>query len=180
MHFLFFLNPKLQASSLLLCLYSPVCVRPGRNPQLLVFSCIGSYSLCDVTMKTTFTVWGVELDSVKCLSSTIVAKVVCSQRNKIKAVVHFQRKRRFRTNKINAFYFSLRNHSGHPSYSNAHYRWHARPPSSSPTRRSGGSSRQYNTFPWQPGCVVDRTDCDIPYKTNSRIRISFHTNKIQT
>ena len=28
--FLFFLNPKFQASSLLLRLYKPVCVRPGR------------------------------------------------------------------------------------------------------------------------------------------------------
>ena len=32
-HFLFFLNPKFQASSLLLCLYSPVCVGPGRKPH---------------------------------------------------------------------------------------------------------------------------------------------------
>ena len=28
-----FLNPKFQASSHLLCLYSSVCVRPGRKPQ---------------------------------------------------------------------------------------------------------------------------------------------------
>ena len=32
-HFLFFLNPKFQASSLLLCLYSSVCVRPGQKPH---------------------------------------------------------------------------------------------------------------------------------------------------
>ena len=32
-HFLFFLNPKFQASSLLLCLYSSVCVRPVRKPH---------------------------------------------------------------------------------------------------------------------------------------------------
>ena len=31
-HFLFFLNQKFQASSLLLCLYSLVCVRPVRKP----------------------------------------------------------------------------------------------------------------------------------------------------
>ena len=31
--FLFFLNPKVQASSYLLWLYSPVCVGPGRNPE---------------------------------------------------------------------------------------------------------------------------------------------------
>ena len=40
---LFFLNPKFQASSHLLCLYSPVCVGPGRKPKLLVFSRTGSY-----------------------------------------------------------------------------------------------------------------------------------------
>ena len=31
--FLFFLNPKFQASSHLLWLYSPVCVRPSRKPE---------------------------------------------------------------------------------------------------------------------------------------------------
>ena len=41
--FLFFLNPKFQASSLLLTLYRPVCVRPGRKPRRLVFSHRGSY-----------------------------------------------------------------------------------------------------------------------------------------
>ena len=33
--FLFFLNPKSQASSLLLCLFRLVCVRPGRKHKLL-------------------------------------------------------------------------------------------------------------------------------------------------
>ena len=32
-HFLFFLNPKCQASSSFLCLYSPLCVRPVRKPH---------------------------------------------------------------------------------------------------------------------------------------------------
>ena len=32
-HSLYFLNPKFQASSHLLWLYSPVCVRSGRNPE---------------------------------------------------------------------------------------------------------------------------------------------------
>ena len=32
-HFLFFLNPKFNASSHLLCLYSPVCVGPVRKPH---------------------------------------------------------------------------------------------------------------------------------------------------
>ena len=31
--FLFYLNPKFQASSLLLCLYRPVCVGPVRKPH---------------------------------------------------------------------------------------------------------------------------------------------------
>ena len=26
------------------CLYSPICVRPGRKPKLLVFPCTGSFS----------------------------------------------------------------------------------------------------------------------------------------
>ena len=37
--FLYFLNPKFAASNHLLCLCSWVCVRPGRKPKLLVFSC---------------------------------------------------------------------------------------------------------------------------------------------
>ena len=40
--FLFFLNPKFQASSLLLRLYMPVHVGPGRKPKLLVLSRTGS------------------------------------------------------------------------------------------------------------------------------------------
>ena len=37
------LNPKFQASSYLLLLYSPACVRPGRKPRIPVFSQRGSY-----------------------------------------------------------------------------------------------------------------------------------------
>ena len=33
LQFLFFLHPNFQASYLLLCLYRPVCVRPGRKPR---------------------------------------------------------------------------------------------------------------------------------------------------
>ena len=43
--FLYFLNTKIQASSHLLWLYSPVCVRPGRKPRRPVFSQRGSYKL---------------------------------------------------------------------------------------------------------------------------------------
>ena len=39
---LYFLNPKFQASSHFLRLYSPVCVGPGRKPQRPVFSQRGS------------------------------------------------------------------------------------------------------------------------------------------
>ena len=44
-YFLFFLYPKLQASSLLLRLYRPVCVGPGRKPRRPVFSRRGSYEM---------------------------------------------------------------------------------------------------------------------------------------
>ena len=40
---LYYLNPKFQASSDLLWLYSPVCVGPGRKPRRPVFSERGSY-----------------------------------------------------------------------------------------------------------------------------------------
>ena len=41
--FLFYLNPKFQASSSFLSLYRPVCVRPGRKPRRPVFSRRGSF-----------------------------------------------------------------------------------------------------------------------------------------
>ena len=40
--FLFYLNPKFQASSSFLSLYRPVCVGPGRKPRRPVFSRRGS------------------------------------------------------------------------------------------------------------------------------------------
>ena len=40
--FLFYLNPKLQASSSFLSLYRPVCVGPGRKPRRSFFSRRGS------------------------------------------------------------------------------------------------------------------------------------------
>ena len=42
LQFLNYLNPKFQASSCLLWLFRLVCVRPGGEPKLLVFSCTGS------------------------------------------------------------------------------------------------------------------------------------------
>ena len=44
--FLYFLNPKFQASSHLLCLHSPVRVGPGRKPPKQVFSERASYYKC--------------------------------------------------------------------------------------------------------------------------------------
>ena len=44
-HFLFLLNPKFQASMLLLGLYMSVCVRPGWKPRRPVFSRRGSLIL---------------------------------------------------------------------------------------------------------------------------------------
>ena len=41
-YFLFYLNPKFQASSSFLRLYRPVCVGPGRKPRRPVFSRRGS------------------------------------------------------------------------------------------------------------------------------------------
>ena len=41
--YLYFLNPKFQASSYILWLHSPVCVGPGLKPRRPVFSQRGSY-----------------------------------------------------------------------------------------------------------------------------------------
>ena len=51
--FLFFLNPKFQASSLLLWLYRPVCVRPGRKPRRPVFLHHGSF-ICPYLIQNIF------------------------------------------------------------------------------------------------------------------------------
>ena len=44
--FLYFINPKFQAPSYYLWLYSLVCVRPGRKPGGQVFLRHGSYYIC--------------------------------------------------------------------------------------------------------------------------------------
>ena len=60
--FLFYLNPKFQASSHLLWLYSPVCVRPGRKPEGR-FShneahlCQYRYCLVQITFSSVKRVW---------------------------------------------------------------------------------------------------------------------------
>ena len=50
--FLFYFNPKFQASSSLLCLYRPVCVRPVRKPRRPLFLRRGSYRVCFVSMSS--------------------------------------------------------------------------------------------------------------------------------
>ena len=52
---LVFLNPKCQASSLLLRRYRPVCVRPGRKPRRPVFLRDGSYK--KVEYKGVYNIW---------------------------------------------------------------------------------------------------------------------------
>ena len=52
--FLFYLNPKFQASSHLLWLYSPVCIGPGRKPRRPVFSERGSYDTVAKRFPPTF------------------------------------------------------------------------------------------------------------------------------
>ena len=48
---LYFLNPKFQASSHLLLLYSPVCVGPGRKPRRPFFSERGSFHYVNMSMQ---------------------------------------------------------------------------------------------------------------------------------
>ena len=47
--FLFYLNPKFQASSSFLSLYRPVCVGPGRKPRRPVFLRRGSFTFIKKT-----------------------------------------------------------------------------------------------------------------------------------
>ena len=53
--FLFYLNPKFQASSSFLSLYRPVCVGPGRNPNCWFshaqFSCVAAQIMNKLTLQ---------------------------------------------------------------------------------------------------------------------------------
>ena len=55
--FLYFLNPKFQASSYLLWLYSPVCVGPGRKPRRPVFSEGGSFNIGITVYNLEIVIW---------------------------------------------------------------------------------------------------------------------------
>ena len=58
--FLYFLNQKFQAPSLLLCLYSSVCVRPGWKPRTLIFSRCGSI---DLSLPVSINIWRMLLNT---------------------------------------------------------------------------------------------------------------------
>ena len=49
---IYFLNPKFQASSLLLWQYSPLCVGPGQKPRRPVFSQQGSFDNRSLTPRS--------------------------------------------------------------------------------------------------------------------------------
>ena len=55
--FLFYLNPKFQASSSFLSLYRPVCVGPGRKPRRPVFSHRGSFMKHNLHEKPVTSEW---------------------------------------------------------------------------------------------------------------------------
>ena len=77
---LFFLNPKFQASSHLLWLYSPVCVGPGRKPRRPVFSQRGSDGTSVVVLSVTcFNVrFGTVLNLCVCVCVCVCACVCVS------------------------------------------------------------------------------------------------------
>ena len=50
--FLFFLNPEFQLSSMLVWLYRPICVGPGRKHRIPVFSRRGSNGMADPVSNT--------------------------------------------------------------------------------------------------------------------------------
>ena len=56
---LYFLNTKIQASSYLLCLYSLVCVGPGRKPRRPVFSQRCSFHVLGATSESRVKLVGV-------------------------------------------------------------------------------------------------------------------------
>ena len=62
----FYLNPKFQASSSFLCLYTSVCVGPGRKPRRPVFSRRGSTVnlLCQALHLINH---GIDLNALVCL-----------------------------------------------------------------------------------------------------------------
>ena len=57
---LYYLNPKFQASSHLLWLYSLVCVGPGQRPRRPVFSQRGSYVNASIQVNALFFYRGLE------------------------------------------------------------------------------------------------------------------------
>ena len=62
--FLFYLNPKLQASSSFLSLYRPICVGPGRKPRRPVFSRRGSFHVHNSSILSFLPLQYAELETI--------------------------------------------------------------------------------------------------------------------
>ena len=77
--FLFYLNPKFQASSYILWLHSPVCVGPGRKPRRPVYSERGSNYL-GITWTSPFSYSfysRADNNSVFSALSSVLHKIMC-------------------------------------------------------------------------------------------------------
>ena len=86
--FLFYLNPKFQASSSFLSLYRPVCVGPGRKPRRPVFSRRGSYH--DIA-KRSVNVLGAMLLTDHMGYRVIITKPIVFVEHHVIAVAHVDR-----------------------------------------------------------------------------------------
>ena len=91
--FLFYLNPKFQASSSFLSLYSPVCVGPGRKPRRPVFSRRGSYALDSMDMQEMVVIELIMLNVHVLLDKSLSTEKCCILgffKNKTKLCMSFQ------------------------------------------------------------------------------------------
>ena len=79
-HFLFFLNPKYQASSHLLKLHRPVCIRPGWKPRRPVFLCRGSFFPMNLLPL-------ISIHDAKCLQLAVESKLISKLPNTAAAIV---------------------------------------------------------------------------------------------
>ena len=76
-HSLYYLNPKFQASSHLLWLYSPVCVGPGLKPRRPVFSQRGSNVSNSLKARLINSTWNDHFCKI-CVSCTITKTCPCN------------------------------------------------------------------------------------------------------
>ena len=70
--FLFYLNPKFQASSSFLCLYCPVCVRPVRKPH-----CWVSHEAAHILLSCYNTDWIANTDIVMDPNNSVIKRLRC-------------------------------------------------------------------------------------------------------